>query len=95
MVSVLTGDHRLRNRDYIANAQLRLREKIGFFAHPRRVSRYHRYIGDDSVYRRSFKDKFVTIRAMGDHFIRNRDYIANAQLRLREKIGDFSRILDA
>ena len=29
------------------------------------ISVCHRYIGDDSVYRRSFEDKFVTIRAMG------------------------------
>ena len=36
------------------------------------ISVYHRYIGDDSVYRRSFKDKFVTIRAMGGDTIRNR-----------------------
>ena len=58
------------------------------------ISVYHRYIGDGSVYRRSFKDKFVTIRAIGDHTIRNRVYIANAQLRLHENRG-FSRILDA
>jgi hypothetical protein len=58
------------------------------------VSIYYRYIGDDSVYRRSFKDKFVTIRAIGDHTIRNRVYIANAQLRLHEN-RRFSRILGA
>ena len=58
------------------------------------ISVYHRYIGDGSVYRRSFKDKFVTIRAIGVHTIRNRVYIANAQLRLHENRG-FSRILDA
>ena len=31
------------------------------------ISVYHRYIGDGSVYRRSFKDKFVTIRACPPH----------------------------
>ena len=59
------------------------------------ISVYHRYIGDGSVYRRSFKDKFVTIRAIGVQIIRNRVYIANALLRLHEQIGDLSRILDA
>ena len=58
------------------------------------ISGYHRYIGDGSVYRRSFKDKFVTIRAIGAYELRNRVYIANAQLRLHENRG-FSRILDA
>ena len=58
------------------------------------ISVYHRYIGDGSVYRRSFKDKFVTIRAIGAEKLRNRVYIANAQLRLHENRG-FSRILDA
>ena len=59
------------------------------------ISGYHRYIGDGSVYRRSFKDKFVTIRAIGDFMLGNRVYIANALLRLHEQIGDLSRILDA
>ena len=36
----------------------------------------------------------VSERAIGGHTIRNRDYIANAQLRLHENRG-FSRILDA
>ena len=58
------------------------------------ISVYHRYIGDHSVYRRSFKDKFVTIRAIGGEKLGNRVYIANAQLRLHENRG-FSRILDA
>ena len=38
--------------------------------------------------------KFVTIRAMSDYELRNRVYIANAQLRLHENRG-FSRILGA
>ena len=37
---------------------------------------------------------FVTIRALGGEKLRNRDYIANALLRLSENRG-FSRILDA
>jgi hypothetical protein len=36
--NVMGGDE-LRNRDYIANAQLRLHANRGFIAHPRRVSR--------------------------------------------------------
>ena len=53
-----------------------------------------RIFGFVSIYRRSFKDKFVTIRAIGAHQFRNRVYIANAQLRLHENRG-FSRILGA
>jgi hypothetical protein len=41
-------------------------------------------------FRSTLKDKFVTIRALGGDIIRNRDYIANAQLRLHENRGFFA-----
>ena len=52
------------------------------------ISVYHRYIGDGSVYRRSFKDKFVTIRQL----VLRSSEIAFTLLMLSlgfTKIGDF------